>query len=124
MTGHNVPCSIPGTRKNIDSLRGVPTVLYVFVNELDNLSQKIFDMDIRISKPIQINEYAKIIDKILDKGKYGTLSNAAEIYDPDLFPTKDNILSYAVLLPRISNPGSLEYKGRIIKRNRFVETTN
>lgn len=109
------------TKKTLSTLRDASPMLKILVDDLENVNERIDEIDIHIAEKWETNQYARIIETIPGIGKYGSMAIASEIGDVDRFPKEDNIFSYAGLVPRIYQSGSREYKGHITHGNSFLK---
>ncbi|MGC8618863.1 MAG: transposase, partial [Thermoplasmata archaeon] len=109
------------TRRNMNMLKDSSPILKILVEDLEDVSRQIDQMDVQIAEKWETNHYAMLIDTIPGIGKYGSLAIASEIGDVNRFPREDNIFSYAGLVPRIYQSGSREYKGHITPGNKFLK---
>ena len=67
------------TKKALSTLRDASPMLKILVDDLENVNERIDEIDIHIAEKWETNQYARIIETIPGIGKYGSLAIASEM---------------------------------------------
>ncbi|MDE1864019.1 MAG: IS110 family transposase, partial [Candidatus Micrarchaeota archaeon] len=89
--------------------------------EMESLNRRIEEFDEMIDKVAYFNRYARLIYTIPGIGRIGALTIASEIGDINRFKEEFNLSSYAGLVPKIHQSGSVQYMGHITHGNNFIK---
>lgn len=109
------------SKVNMETLKE-NTFTAVMASALENVFERIKELDKTIAEEIKRNRYGELIDSIPGIGEYSALAIAAELGDISRFQDKEHLEAYAGLVPRVYQSGNTEIRGHIVKGNKFLKT--
>ncbi len=89
---------------------------------LEDMAKRIRELDVKISEEARLFRYAWLIDTIPGIGTYSALAIASEIGEVSRFRDAEHLEAYAGLVPRIYQSGNNEWKGHIMKGDKYLKT--
>ncbi|EQD47631.1 Transposase, IS116/IS110/IS902, partial [mine drainage metagenome] len=109
------------SRVNVEILK-TNAFTSVMASGLEDVTKRIKELDTKIAEEAKTFRYAELIDSIPGIGAYSALAIASEIADVSRFKDVEHLEAYAGLVPRLYQSGDTEFKGHIVKGNKFLKT--
>ena len=109
------------SRVSIEVLRSNPFTK-VMAEGLADVNTRIKELDAKIGEEAKRFRYAELVDTIPGIGGYSALAIAAEIGDISRFKDGAHLEAYAGLVPRIYQSGDREFRGHVVKGNKYLKT--
>lgn len=125
--GFEVPVSdafgVSGTKyvKNLDWEEPAKTIVFKYLEMIENLNREIKQLDKVIAKTVKETKEMKLLQTIPGIGKITSYLIATEIGTVKRFPSHKNLTSYSGLVPGINSSGGRTYYKRSKDRNKYLQ---
>ncbi|MBU4057850.1 IS110 family transposase [Patescibacteria group bacterium] len=125
--GFEVPTTdafgVSGTEylKNLDWEEPIKTIVFKYLEMIENLNKEIKKLDKIIAKTVNETKEMRLLQTIPGIGRITSYLVATEIGNIERFPSSKNLTSYSGLVPGVNSSGGKTYYKRSKDRNKYLQ---